>query len=115
MASISALKKAEMRVARRVLRMKEVLHDLFKQFPEQIIVGGVVFSIAGPVWLYRVLDYPSNTKPWYRGRYDVVRPDSEVAMQRRPPEDYPANYLSNRRTDSYRKYLKDYGWKANLD
>ncbi|KAI6182030.1 hypothetical protein M3Y99_01962000 [Aphelenchoides fujianensis] len=70
--------------------------------------------LRGPVWLYRVLDFPSNAKPWYRGRYDVVRPDSEVAMQRRPPKDYPANYLSNRRTDSYRKYLKDYGWKANL-
>ncbi|KAI6172379.1 hypothetical protein M3Y98_00966000 [Aphelenchoides besseyi] len=101
----------------RLSRMNRLLHGLFKEFPEQFIFISTI-GVGGTVVLgYKLWKWPSNTKPWYRSRFDVVRSDSEVAMARRPPEDYPAPYLANRRNTvgGYKTYLKDYGWKANLD
>ena len=66
-------------------------------------------------FFYNIYTLPMDTKPWYRGRYDVVRPDSDKAMSRREPELYPAYYLSNRRAESYRYYDKDYGYKTKFD
>ncbi|KAI6197307.1 hypothetical protein M3Y94_01208500 [Aphelenchoides besseyi] len=106
-----------MLLVQRISRMNKLLHGLFKDFPEQFIFISTLGTISTGALVYKLWKYPSNTKPYYRGRFDVVRSDSEIAMARRPPEDYPAPYLSNRRNTvgGYKTYLKDYGWKANLD
>ena len=72
-----------------------------------------------------------SDKPYYRGRYDVVRPNGGFAgncymytlihffvdaraLNWRAPEEYPAPYETNRKNNDYDTIARDYGYTAKL-
>ncbi|CAI4226767.1 unnamed protein product [Auanema sp. JU1783] len=70
---------------------------MLKQYPEQTIFfstfGLATLIIAG----YKLQNFSAEgAKPWYRGYYDVVRPNDPIALNWRKPEEYPAPYLSSK-------------------
>ncbi|KJH51123.1 hypothetical protein DICVIV_02682 [Dictyocaulus viviparus] len=84
----------------RIIRFWKALpHYLLKNYPEQTIVFST-FGLAGIV--ITALKFPrygdnifGTAKPYYRGYYDVVRPDDPIAINWRKPEDYPPPYLTD--------------------
>uniref|UniRef100_A0A914PHQ3 Uncharacterized protein n=1 Tax=Panagrolaimus davidi TaxID=227884 RepID=A0A914PHQ3_9BILA len=55
-----------------------------------------------------------SSKPWYRSRYEVVRPNDPRALGWRAPEEYPPPYLTNRDNVGFTTVKADYGFKASL-
>ncbi|KAI6183875.1 hypothetical protein M3Y97_00535600 [Aphelenchoides bicaudatus] len=91
----------------RLTRINQVMHNLLKLYPEQFLVY-ITFGTAGTIAAIHIaLTRPLITsRPYYRGYYDVVRPDHELVHSWRVPEEYPAYYLSNRRADSWKACLE---------
>lgn len=117
----------------RILRyLQYAPRHLFNKYPEQFVCY-LTFGLAGAIIAgYKLSTYGHDggnykyianlvwyndfisVKPYYRGRYQVVRPDDPIALNWRPPSDYPPRYLSNRENHSYESVAKDYGWTAKI-
>ncbi|VDM78765.1 unnamed protein product [Strongylus vulgaris] len=83
------------RTTRFIRFWKALPHMLIKEYPEQTIMYST-FGLAGVIIaIYKLSKYGTEGgKPYYRGYYDVVRPNDPIALSWRKPEDYPAPYLS---------------------
>ncbi|EYC12193.1 hypothetical protein Y032_0048g1661 [Ancylostoma ceylanicum] len=69
---------------------------LVKEYPEQTIMYATFGLAAVIMGAYKLNKYGTEgEKPWYRGYYDVVRPNDPIALNWRKPEEYPAPYLSD--------------------
>ncbi|VDN51712.1 unnamed protein product [Dracunculus medinensis] len=121
--------------ASRIVRVSRYLRALprflWNEYPEQVVAAST-FGVGGLVaFAYKISIYSDEkvTRPYYRGSYEVVRPDDPLALIWRKPElhyifrlfegfqtfqDYPAPYLSNRENATSASYKKDYGWRANI-
>ncbi|KAL3110755.1 hypothetical protein niasHT_011260 [Heterodera trifolii] len=77
--------------------------------PSVIICLGTRFYIGG---------YPNNygmgwiEKPFYRQHFEVRRPDDQMVLKWRLPEEYPARFQTNRQSDCYptTAHNKHYAW-----
>ncbi|KHN77171.1 Uncharacterized protein K12H4.5 [Toxocara canis] len=87
--------------------------ELWRLYPEQVALFSTFGVAAAAVIVYKLRKYGTEgVQPYYRGQYEVVRPNDPIALNWRPPEDYPAPYLSNRENSSAATYRRDYGWKS---
>uniref|UniRef100_A0AC35G6D5 Uncharacterized protein n=1 Tax=Panagrolaimus sp. PS1159 TaxID=55785 RepID=A0AC35G6D5_9BILA len=103
------------RTARIVRYVKYAPRHLFNKYPEQF-VAYCTFGVAGLVaCVYKLWNYDTEAaKPWYRSRYEVVRPNDPRALGWRAPEEYPPPYLTNRDNVGFTTVKADYGFKAAL-
>lgn len=119
------------RTTRIVRYIQYAPRHLFNKYPEQSVMY-CTFGLAGLVaCIYKLWGYDTESgillfvycinykikllaKPWYRSRYEVVRPNDPRALGWRAPEEYPPPYLSNRDNVGYTTVKADYGYKAAL-
>jgi hypothetical protein len=100
----------------RILRINKVLHSILKKYPEQTIVMGTIGAVTLSCALYTLFTKTILTiRPYYRGRYDIVRPDHPLVHGWRPPTDYPPPYMSGRHANKWNTVAHDYGWNTNFD
>uniref|UniRef100_A0AC34RLL4 Uncharacterized protein n=1 Tax=Panagrolaimus sp. JU765 TaxID=591449 RepID=A0AC34RLL4_9BILA len=102
--------------ATRIMRyLQHAPRHLFNKYPEQVTLY-LTFGLVGvAAIIYKLNKYGINgVPPYYRGRYEVVRPDDPRALNWRVPTDYPAPYLTNRENVEYNTVAKDYGWTLKL-
>ncbi|KAE9554189.1 hypothetical protein FO519_002610 [Halicephalobus sp. NKZ332] len=100
----------------RILRyIQYAPRHLFNKYPEQFLCY-CTFGLAGLLaCIHKINKYGINgIQPYYRSRYEVVRPDDPKALNWRVPEEYPPEYLTNRENYSYDSVAKDYGWTARI-
>ncbi|VDO68078.1 unnamed protein product [Haemonchus placei] len=84
------------RTTRFIQYWKHLPHRMLKTYPEQTIMYST-FGLATVVMaIYKLYKFINlDERPYYRGYYDVVRPNDPIALNWRKPEDYPAPYLSD--------------------
>uniref|UniRef100_A0A7E4V0A8 NADH-ubiquinone oxidoreductase subunit n=1 Tax=Panagrellus redivivus TaxID=6233 RepID=A0A7E4V0A8_PANRE len=100
----------------RILRyLQHAPRHLFNKYPEQFVAYST-FGLAGVIAvIYKLNKYGfDGVQPYYRNRYEVVRPDDPRALNWRLPEDYPAPYITNRDNLDYSTVAKDYGWTSKI-
>uniref|UniRef100_A0A915ATR5 Uncharacterized protein n=2 Tax=Parascaris univalens TaxID=6257 RepID=A0A915ATR5_PARUN len=104
-------------VASRMTRIGRYLRalprELWNLYPEQVALFSTFGVVTVIVAVYKIRKYGTEgVQPYYRGHYEVVRPNDPIALNWRPPEDYPAPYLTNRDNSCAATYKRDYGWKS---
>ncbi|CAB3402792.1 unnamed protein product [Caenorhabditis bovis] len=68
--------------------------NMLKKYPEQTIFYATFGVATLFIGAYKFKKYLNDSdKPYYRGYYDVVRPNDPIALNWRKPEEYPAPYL----------------------
>ncbi|TKR79802.1 hypothetical protein L596_013969 [Steinernema carpocapsae] len=104
-----------MRTMRALRNLKALPHKLWNLYPEQVFFFSTFGVAATIIAAYKINKYGLyGIQPYYRGRYDITRPDDPIALNWRVPEEYPAHYLSNRENVDYSTYKRDYGHKAAI-
>ena len=56
----------------------------------------------------------TDKRPYYRDHYEVRRPNDIIALKWRLPEEYPADYVSNRLSFETLSASTDYGWNLKF-
>ena len=94
-----------------------MLRWIIRDHPEKLIFGTVCGGIGTARFLYLYLNSNGfvGERPYYRGQYDIVRPDHRRALEWRVPEEYPARYLTNRETEGGLSFKRDYGFNQKLE
>ncbi|KAE9420508.1 hypothetical protein Angca_003051, partial [Angiostrongylus cantonensis] len=85
------------RTTRIIRYWKALPHRMLKEYPEQTIMYSSVGLAGLVIGIYKLHKYGifNIDRPYYRGYYDVVRPNDPIAINWRKPEEYPAPYLSD--------------------
>ncbi|CAJ0955696.1 unnamed protein product, partial [Mesorhabditis belari] len=82
------------RVGRAALYWKNLYHHFMKKYPEQTIVASLTMPLSIGIAIYKIKWYnEAGDKPYYRGYYDVYRPNDPLVSYWRKSEEYPAPYL----------------------